>query len=90
MTSVTPSSGSPLGGYSVDVGGTGFTGATTVDFGTAVATNPLVSSTSVGNRAGGDRNGGRDGDDLGGDQPGVTVGPVHVCAGSERDLGVAN
>ena len=41
---VSPSSGSPLGGYTVTVDGTGFTGTTAVDFGTVPATNLLVSS----------------------------------------------
>ena len=44
VTSVSPSSGSPLGGYTVTVDGTGFTGTTAVDFGTVPATNLLVSS----------------------------------------------
>lgn len=44
VTSVSPSAGSPLGGYSVSVSGTGFTGATAVDFGATHATDVVVSS----------------------------------------------
>ncbi|MGO9558160.1 MAG: beta strand repeat-containing protein [Acidimicrobiales bacterium] len=44
VTGVSPNAGSPLGGDSVSVTGTGFTGATAVDFGTAHATHVVVSS----------------------------------------------
>jgi hypothetical protein len=44
VTSVSPSAGSPLGGYSVSVSGTGFTGATAVDFGATHAADVVVSS----------------------------------------------
>jgi hypothetical protein len=44
VSSVTPSAGSPLGGYSVTIAGTGFTGASAVHFGTTAATNVVVTS----------------------------------------------
>jgi hypothetical protein len=44
VASVSPNAGSPQGGYSVALTGTGFTGAVAVDFGTTPATNVVVSS----------------------------------------------
>ena len=46
VTSVTPASGSPLGGYAVTIGGSGFTGATKVRFGKVAATRLSVASDS--------------------------------------------
>ncbi len=48
VTDVSPISGTTAGGTSVTITGTGFTGATTVDFGTTSATSfAVVSSTSI-------------------------------------------
>ncbi|MGO9196536.1 MAG: beta strand repeat-containing protein [Acidimicrobiales bacterium] len=44
VTGVSPNAGSPLGGYSATVTGTGFTGASSVYFGTTPATDVVVSS----------------------------------------------
>jgi len=44
VTGVSPSSGSTAGGTSVTITGTGFTGATAVDFGTTAATSETVNS----------------------------------------------
>jgi type II secretory pathway pseudopilin PulG len=44
VTGVSPSSGVPSGGYTVDLLGAGFTGATAVTFGTTAATNFTVNS----------------------------------------------
>jgi hypothetical protein len=44
VTSVSPASGSAVGGTSVAITGTGFTGATTVSFGGAAATSYVVAS----------------------------------------------
>lgn len=47
ITNVTPSSGPATGGTVVTITGTGFTGATAVDFGTTAATNVTVTSSTV-------------------------------------------
>ncbi|HEV8063505.1 MAG TPA: IPT/TIG domain-containing protein, partial [Acidimicrobiales bacterium] len=44
VSSVSPTNGSPQGGYSATISGTGFTGATAVDFGSKAATDVVVSS----------------------------------------------
>ena len=48
VTAISPTSGPLAGGTSVTITGTGFTGATAVDFGTVAATNlDVVSATSI-------------------------------------------
>jgi IPT/TIG domain len=47
ITSITPSAGPTAGGTSVTINGTGFTGATTVRFGSVAATFRLTSSTKI-------------------------------------------
>ena len=47
ITSITPSAGPTSGGTSVTINGTGFTGATTVRFGSVAATFRLNSSTKI-------------------------------------------
>ncbi|HEY3923747.1 MAG TPA: IPT/TIG domain-containing protein [Acidothermaceae bacterium] len=47
VTSISPSSGPKAGGTSVTITGTGFTGATTVRFGSVAATFRLTSSTKI-------------------------------------------
>ena len=48
VTGITPSSGPELGGTSVTITGTGFAGATVVDFGTAAAANfTVVNDTTI-------------------------------------------
>lgn len=47
VSSVTPSSGPTAGGTSVVIGGSGFTGATAVMFGSVAATSFSVSSASA-------------------------------------------
>jgi hypothetical protein len=44
VTGVSPASGSALGGDTVTITGSGFTGATAVDFGTASALSEMVIS----------------------------------------------
>ena len=46
VTSLSPSSGPAAGGTAVTITGTGFTGASAVDFGTAAATNVTVNSST--------------------------------------------
>ena len=47
VTNVTPGSGTTAGGTSVTITGTGFVSGATVTFGTALATNPTVSSSTT-------------------------------------------
>ena len=48
VTSLSPTSGSTAGGTLVTITGTGFTGATAVDFGATAATNvTVVNDTSI-------------------------------------------
>ncbi len=47
VTSVSPAEGPPGGGTSVTVGGSGFTGATAVDFGTAAGSIEAVSASAI-------------------------------------------
>jgi IPT/TIG domain len=48
VTSVSPSTGTTAGGTTVTIGGTGFTGASTVSFGTDAGSDvTLVSSTEI-------------------------------------------
>ena len=67
VTGLSPTSGPAAGGTLVTITGTGFTGATAVDFGTTPATSfTVVSDThDHGRQPGGHRHGGRDRDDAG-------------------------
>ena len=87
VTGISPTSGPSAGGTSVTITGTGFTGATAVDFGTTAATNFDVDSAHAdhGHQPGGHGHGGRDGD-----RPGRHVGhllgrPVHLRGGADGD-----
>ena len=47
ITSISPSAGAPGGGSAVTITGSGFTGATTVSFGSSVASFTVLSTTSI-------------------------------------------
>ena len=63
VTAISPTEGPLAGGTTVTITGTGFTGATAVDFGTTAATNLIVISATPdhGHQPGGHGHGGRDG-----------------------------
>ena len=71
VTGISPTSGPTAGGTVVTITGTGFTGATAVDFGTTAATNlTVVNGTEItADQPGGHRHRGRDRDHPGGTSP---------------------
>ena len=81
VTSVTPSTGSTSGGTPVTIDGSGFTGATAVDFGTNAATNVVVvndGEITADLTGRGSRHGRRHGDDSDRDLDDLTGRSLHL------------
>ena len=83
VTGLSPTSGPEAGGTLVSITGSGFTGATAVDFGTTAATNVTVVNRQLdhGGQPGGNGHRGRDGDDAGGHIGHFSGRSVHLHGG---------